>query len=506
MFKRLLFLCLAASVALAGRVAAQPANARPLVWAGDAEGGEPYVFRDPNDPDRHIGFEVDLAAALAKELGRPIEFKQYDFKNLFIGLERGDFDFAMNGLEVTPERADKVRFGRPYYVYKLQLVVRAGEERIRSLVDCRAAGVEVGTLEGTAAPRLLDRMGIAKKIYDSQVTPYQDLELGRLRGVLMDLPVALYYARDRPALKFAERPVGGKGYYAIAFRRGDEALAAECDAALERLQARGELRRIYSKWGLWNDNQDELTPADHFYEEGDEATANAPRAREDWTFARYFPLLTQGAWLTVQISLASMLLAVLVGLPVALARLYGPKWLSGLAAGYVEFFRGIPVLLLLYLLYYGLPSVGQALGLGNALQLGPMTAAVLGLGLNYAAYEAENYRAGIQAVPGGQWEAAAAVGMSPALAFRRVILPQAVRIFLPSSTSDFVALFKDTSIVSGITLVELSKSYQILSTSGAGYAQIAEIGAVTAALYLLMSLPLGYLARRLETRWARERA
>jgi len=502
MSRRLLFLTFAALAAVPGAAAAQP-PVRPLVWAADAEGGEPYVFRDPNDPDRHIGSEVELAAALAKELGRPIEFKQYDFKNLFVGLDRGDFDFAMNGLEVTPDRQEKVRFSRPYYVYKLQLVVRAAEEHIRTLADCRAAGVKVGTLEGTAAARLLDRMGIDKVVYDSQVTPYQDLELGRVPAVLMDLPIALYYARGRPALKFTERPVGGKGYYAIAFRRTDESLAAECDAALDRLLKSGDLRRIYCKWGLGNEGQDELTPADSWYEEDDEVTANQPRPREDWTFDRYFPLLARGAWLTVRITLAAMALAVLLGLPVALARLYGPAPLPWLAVAYVEFFRGVPVLLL-YLLYYGLPSVGQYLGLGTALELGPLTAAILGLGLNYAAYEAEIYRAGIRSIPPGQWEAAAALGMSPALRFRRVILPQALRLILPPSTGDFVALFKDTSIVSGITLVELSKSYQILSTSGADYAQIAEIGAVTATLYLLMSLPLGYLSRQLEKRWGQD--
>jgi polar amino acid transport system substrate-binding protein len=481
---------------------AAAAGARPLVWAADAEGGAPYVFRDSADPERYVGFEVDLAAALARELGRPIEFKQYDFKNLYIGLDRGDFDFAMNGLEVTPDHRDRVRFSRPYYVYKLQLVVRAGEEQIRTLADCRAAGAAVGTLEGTAAARLLDRLGIEKRVYDSQVTPYQDLEVGRVRAVLMDLPIALYYARGRAGLKFAEGPVGGKGYYAIAFRKGDEALAAEFDAALERLRAAGELRRIYARWGLWNDSQDELAPADHFYDEGDEAAANRVRPREGWTFSHYFPLLAQGAWLTVRITLLAMGLAVLLGLPAALARLHGPAPLRWLSLAYVELFRGVPVLLLLYLLYYGLPSVGEYLGLGNALELGPMSAAVIGLGLNYGAYEAEVYRAGIRAIPPGQWEAAAALGMTPLLRFRRVILPQAVRLILPASTGDLVALFKDTSVVSGITMVELSKSYQILSTSGADYAQIAEIGAVTATLYLLMSLPLGWLSRRLEQRWA----
>jgi polar amino acid transport system substrate-binding protein len=166
---------------------------------------------------------------------------------------------------------------------------------------------------------------------------------------------------------------------------------------------------------------------------------------------------------------------------------------------YVEFFRGIPVLLLLYFLYYGLPTI--TLGSTDwSLKLSPMAAAVLGFGLNYAAYEAEIYRAGILAIPSGQWEAAASLGMKPATTFRRIIVPQAVRIVLPPVTNDFVALFKDTSLVSVIAVVELTKQYQMLAKSSLKY---LEIGLATAALYLVMSVPLGYLSRYLEKRWGR---
>jgi polar amino acid transport system substrate-binding protein len=125
---------------------------------------------------------------------------------------------------------------------------------------------------------------------------------------------------------------------------------------------------------------------------------------------------------------------------------------------------------------------------------------VLGLGLNYAAYEAEIYRAGIASLPAGQWEAAASLGMTPGLAFRRVILPQAIRVILPPMTNDFVGLFKDTSIVSIIAVVELSKQYQILSKTSLQY---LEIGLATAVLYLAMSVPLGHLSRYLEKRWSK---
>ena len=190
--------------------------------------------------------------------------------------------------------------------------------------------------------------------------------------------------------------------------------------------------------------------------------------------------------MTVKLSFCSMLLAITLGLPIALARLYGPAPLRLVALLYIEFFRGIPVLLLLFFLYYGM---------SGTLPLDAFGVAVLGLGINYAAYEAEIYRSAIGAVPPGQWEAAASLGMPHSLTLRRIILPQAIRQILPPMTNDFVALFKDTSVVSIIAVVELSKQYQILSKTSFQY---YEIGLVTAALYLIMSVPLGHLSRYLE--------
>ncbi len=211
--------------------------------------------------------------------------------------------------------------------------------------------------------------------------------------------------------------------------------------------------------------------------------------------------LLEGAGLTVFISVTGMALAVLLGLLVALSRLYGPAPLRWLALVYVEFFRGIPVLLLLVFLYYVLPVVAQTYHLPWELKLSPLEAAILGFGLNYAAYEAEIYRAGISSIPAGQWEAAASLGMGPVLTFRRIILPQALRIIVPPMTNDFVALFKDTSVASVITVLELNKRYQILVNDPANYPVYLQIVGVTAVLYLVMSVPLGYAARSLEKRW-----
>ncbi|MBL8715631.1 MAG: ABC transporter permease subunit [Myxococcales bacterium] len=450
-----------------------------LRWGADAEGGAPYVFHDPDDPKKVIGFEVDLARELGRVLGEPVEFVQYEYASLLVGLDRGDLDLAMNGLEVTPDRAGKARLSHPYYTYRLQLVARADDPACTSLAVCKGP---IATLGDTAAERLLDARALSKKVYEGQVEPYRDLGLRRVGGVLLDLPIAEYYARRDPLLRFVDDPSLPKGHYAIAMRKADAALADRIDRAIDQLAREGALRKVLDRWGLWNADQETKL------ELGKETDTR-------WTFRRWFPLLLSGALTTVLLSVASMALAVLLALPLAAARTFGPRPLRALATTYVELFRGVPVLLVLFFLYYGLPTLG--------VRLSAWAAAVLGFGLNYAAYEAEIYRAALGAVPTGQWEAAASLGMSRALTFRRIVLPQAVRVALPPMTSDFVALFKDTSLVSVIAVVELTKQYQILAKSSLRY---LEIGLATAALYLTISLPLGLLSRRLEARWSRGHA
>ncbi|MCI0639227.1 MAG: ABC transporter substrate-binding protein/permease [Gemmataceae bacterium] len=461
----------------------------PIKWGGDTDGGFPYVFADPKDPEKVIGFEMDLAQALEQEIGRPIVFEQRTYESLLADLERGDIDVAMNGLEIIPERLKRVAFTRPYYIYQLQLVVRADESRFKNLEEAKAKGMTIGTLGATAAERLLQDQNVSLKTYDDQQGPYEDLRQGALDGVLMDLPIAIYYAAPDKQLKYSQLkpglkflgPAFAEGYYGIAVRQDDKDLLDRLNRGIDNLLKNGNLKKILQKWELWTPDQYRL------YE-----TVEIVAGGEDMHFADYFPLLLKGAGVTVLITLASFALAVAIGLVIALLRMYGPAPLRWLAVCYVEFFRGIPVLLLLYFIYYGLPA------LVPGLKLNPFLAAVLGFGLNYAAYEAEIYRAGISSIPRGQWEAAASLGMSSPMTFRRIILPQAIRVILPPMTSDLVALFKDTSVVSIIAVVELSKQYQILTKSGGGYLQI---GLTTAALYLTMSVPLGYLSRYLELRW-----
>jgi polar amino acid transport system substrate-binding protein len=170
---------------------------------------------------------------------------------------------------------------------------------------------------------------------------------------------------------------------------------------------------------------------------------------------------------------------------------------------YVEVVRGTPLILQLFMIYYVVPDLFRAAGLGDWINwLSPFWAGVIGLAINYSAYEAENYRAGLQAVPAGQIEAALALGLTRRTAIRRVVVPQAVRTVIPPVTNDFIALFKDTAACSIIFVTELTRKYNELYNFNRGL--IIELAFLTAALYLLMSYPMALLAQRLEKKLAQE--
>ncbi|MCG3162367.1 MAG: Membrane-bound lytic murein transglycosylase F [Acidobacteria bacterium] len=496
-----LALCLCGSVAfllLHLFAFADAQEASPLRWGGDAEGGAPYLLPNPKNPREIIGFEIDLMNAIGKQLNRKSVFVQNQWDGLIPGLQRGNYDLAVNGIEITDDRKQQVNFSIPYYVCGEQLSVRVGENAINSLADLK--GKIAGTLKASLAQRILEREGgMEIRSYENQNNAYDDLAIGRLDAVLMDWPIAVYYAKPNPKLKFTG-PSIERMEYGIAVRKEDAELLKQVNDALLALVKSGELRRIYEKWGIWNAETDQLfakfssaSQPGQVYEEFTQNITKKLTWRERLERYKSYlpPLLLIGAPMTLLISILGMAVAIVIGLMVALIYLYAPQPLSWLARAYVELFRGTPLLIQLYLIFYGLPNIG--------IRLSPLVAAVVGLGLNYAAYEAENYRAGIEAIPRGQMEAALSLGMTRAQSLRYVIVPQAMRLVIPPVTNDFIALFKDSSIVSVITMVELTKVYGQLAST---YYDYIGVGVMTAAIYFLMGLPFVRLARWAEKRLA----
>ncbi|MDT5268754.1 MAG: polar amino acid transport system permease protein [Acidobacteriota bacterium] len=466
-----------------------------LRWGADPSGGAPYVFSDPAHPDRYVGYELEMVEALAAAMNRRPEFVPTDWETIVTSLQRGEFDVIVNGLERTEDRARVILFSKPYYIFQLQLTVRKTETRIDKLEDCRKR--MVGTLGNTAASRLMEKEGIPFKGYADPVGAYRDLELGRVDVVLMDVPMEAFYARPNPRLKPAGEPFL-RGAYVIGLRKGDAALKAEVDAGIDKLVRDGTLEKILRKWNLWNDAQAELeesarTDRADGEKKPEEVKYEVTSTSFNWAEALW--RLTRAALVTVLLSLGAMVIAVTLGLALAVGQSRAPSVVRFFCTVYVEFFRGTPVLVQLLFLYFGLPLVGVAMP-------GWLTALV-GLGLNYAAYESQVYRAALEAVPKGQYEAAYALGMSPMLAFRRIVLPQALRIALPPMTNDFVSLFKDTSVAFAISVWELATAYRELANASG---EFMLLGAIVSAFYLLMSLPLAHVARRLEMRLQRRQA
>ncbi|QOF77284.1 amino acid ABC transporter permease [Variovorax sp. 38R] len=205
----------------------------------------------------------------------------------------------------------------------------------------------------------------------------------------------------------------------------------------------------------------------------------------------FLPILLQGAVVTVQVTVLSFLLSSALGLAFALMKLSPVRALSITADVVINVIRGLPIIVQLFYIYFVLPEFGVEL---TAFQAG-----VIGLGIAYSAYQAENFRAGIEAVDPGQREAAQAMGMRSMLIMRRVILPQAFRIALPPYGNTLVMMLKDSSLVSTITVAEMTRAGQLIASSTF---QNMTVYTLVALLYLLMSLPLVWGLRRLEKRFA----
>lgn len=471
-------------------------QASDLRWAGDPEGGAPFVEADPADPNSVTGFDVEIAELIARGVNRTPRFLFVPYASIDQAIERGTADIGLSGMEDTPARRAAMATTIPYYAFREVLAVRTDDaRRFRTLADL--AGRRVGTLGGTIAYEILLRAerkyGLQAISYDDDVHPYSDLLIGRLDGVLLDNVLAERRRRAMSGIVVHPDAIATSHYVGVLASRN----ASLRDAANEVLRGAmrdGTLERIFRKWGVWNDDQpplyakllarQEVPPVSGV----DEAVGVAAISHGRATL-RYLPSLARAAGITLVLSCLSMAVAVALGVLIASGRVYGGRLARSLLTGYVELMRGTPILLQLFVIYYGLASI---------IRLPAFVAALVGLALNYAAYESEIYRGALEAVSTGQLEAARTLGFSERQVLRLVRGPQAFRLALAPMTNDFVALLKDSSLVSVLTVVELTKQTQIFATNLGSW---VIPGTLCAAIYLLMSLPLGALARRLEERW-----
>ncbi|MSS70154.1 MAG: transporter substrate-binding domain-containing protein [Candidatus Latescibacteria bacterium] len=419
------------------------------------------------------GFDVDLGEAVAREMGVRIVWTNVSFDGIFPGLIAGKYDMIISAVTITPERAAEMAFSDPYYDAGQIITVRKGEKGIATVRDLvgKAAGVQVNT---TSQYMLEKQGGVDIRKYASMDLAMLDLQQGRLRAVVGDAPTIQWMiGKNFSSLEMVGELLT-QDRYGYVFRKGDADLAGVVNAALARVRAAGTYDALHARWF---------------------GQAQKPDPKEPSLAERLLPLFAKGLLWTVQLTVAAYLLALPLGLAVALLRLSPSRPVTWAAGVYVEVLRGTPLLVQIFFVYFVLPSAG--------LSLSAWAAGVVALGVNASAYVAEVCRAGVLSVDRGQTEAARSLGMTSWQALRFVVLPQALRRMVPPLTNEAVALLKDSSLVSVMGLTELTRAGQELSGR---YADPLTVWPVVALFYFAVTFPLTRLAAWLERRFEAGRA
>lgn len=230
-----------------------------LKWGADPSGGAPFVFTDPENPAKSIGFEVDIMEKVAGHIGVKQEIVRSAWDMLLDNMRAGRSDMVMNGIEINEERKKKNAFTQPYYLYEQQLTVRADDkDKYKSLDDLK--GRKIATLSGAEANNVLKDAGWTIELLSKQedsLAPYKELEVGRADAALQESIIAAHYAGPNPKLYNIPQTFS-PGKYAVAVRPEDKTLLAEVDRVLTLMKQNGELAAIYKKWKIWNEKQKEL--------------------------------------------------------------------------------------------------------------------------------------------------------------------------------------------------------------------------------------------------------
>ncbi|MEY2984686.1 MAG: Gln/Arg/Lys/His-binding protein and permease protein, partial [Cyanobacteriota bacterium] len=386
------------------------------------------------------GFDIDLIRTIGEAAGLTIQIESLPFDGIIPALQAGTLQAAISGITITGERAQSVAFSSPYFKAGLAIAVPANNDSIKSLADLegKKIAVQLGT---TGALEAVKIPGAQVVNFDSAATALQELVNGKVDAVLNDGPVTLFAIKDAglQGIKIAGEAVTEE-FYGIALPLGrpgepNENLAL-VNYGLFQVIASGTYQALYEKWfGVAPPFLPLVAPAMV------SPQGSLPQAQietKEWFFERLFKNLIRGAGITVLLTIFTVIFGLLGGTAIALALISPIKPLQWLCRLYVEFFRGTPMLVQLFIIYFGLPALFKSLGLEWTLDRFP--AAILALSLNMAAYLAEIIRGGIQSVDQGQWEACQSLGLTYWQTLKDVIFPQAFRRILPPLGNEFITL------------------------------------------------------------------
>jgi arginine/lysine/histidine/glutamine transport system substrate-binding and permease protein len=435
------------------------------------------------------GFSIDLMKAIANAANFQVDFQSLPFDGIIPALRAKTVDAAISSITITAERAKTVAFSRPYFKAGLAIAIRTDNQDITGFdsLKNKKVAVQIGT---TGAKQAEGIPGVQIRSFDSAPLALQELINKNVDAVINDAPATLYAINtaNLPGIKIVDQLLTEE-YYGIATAQNSPNLAL-INQGLAKVLQDSTYKQIYQKWF-------QATPPKlpEKLAIGNQNTAVTPGILTSISIIlQAFPTLLWGALVTLQLTVISVVLGLVGGSLIGIIRLSPMVYLRLLARAYIDFFRGTPLLVQIFMIYFGLPAVAQELGF--TFNLDRLVAGVVALSLNSAAYIAEIVRAGIQSIAIGQTEAAKALGLSPIQTMRYVIFPQAFRRMIPPLGNEFISLLKDTSLVAVIGFEELFRKGQLIVADNY---RAFEIYAGVALIYLCLTLLSSQAISKLET-------
>jgi His/Glu/Gln/Arg/opine family amino acid ABC transporter permease subunit len=432
----------------------------------------PFEFTDSDG--ELVGIDMDLLRAIAKDQGFEVEIRQLGFDAALQALQSNQVDAVMAGMSITDERKEVFDFSDPYFTSGIQLgVLEASDIESLDDLDGKTVAVKTGTQGQTFAEDHKDEYGF-------RVTPYSDttdmvdaVKAGQAVGYFEDFPVLAYGIQQGSGFRLVGEPELG-GEYGFAVNKGmNPELLEKFDTGLSNLQASGEYDEIVDRYLSGGEKSEQ--PTDIIS-----------------VAVKYWPALMEGLWLTILSTVVAIVAAFILGIVFGFGRLSKFLPFRWLATAYVYVFRGTPILVQAFFVFFAIPQ------LFPGLTFNPFVAGAITLSLNTGAYMTEIIRGGIQAVDPGQNEASRSLGLGHWKTMQKVVLPQAFRIMIPSFVNQGIITLKDTSLISVIGLAELTfVSRQIIASTYLS----AQVLTIVAIIYFVVITLLTLLANRLERKF-----
>lgn len=432
-------------------------------------------FEFANQDNKYVGIDLDLIKAIAKEEGFKVEIKPLGFNAAVQALEAKQIDGVIAGMSITPERKQKFLMSDPYYKSGVVMAV-AKKSKIKSLKDLRGkrVAIKTGTDSADYANSIKQKYGFTTVTFDDSNNMYQDVITGNSAACFEDQPVMQYGINNGMALKLVGKPAR-EGSYGFAASKNNQALISKFNTGLKKLRANGQYDKIIEHY-LGNGSAESQKTAAGNSQTTDRSFIGLLKA--NWS------TLMDGLRETMVLTIVAIFFATLVGILIGFLGVIPNKLCQGIATTFIYIFRGLPLMVLALFIYTGVPSL-----IGS--KVPAFIAGIVTLTLNEGAYTAAFVKGGIQAVDPGQMEAARSLGLPFGKAMRKVILPQGIKIMIPSFINQFIITLKDTSILSIIGLLELTQTGKIIiARNMEGF----KIWTMVALIYLIIITLLTWLS------------